>query len=67
MGLLAPGAVVAGYRVFPLSRPADASLRLVTPRPQSADPNPGPTVEIVLPSGRHASFAARIVTDGSRS
>jgi hypothetical protein len=55
----------SGYRVRPLSRPAGASVRLVAVRPQAADPNPGPTVEVGLQRGRRASFAARIVTDGS--
>jgi hypothetical protein len=55
----------SGYRVLPLSRPEGAAVRLVTVRPQAADPNPGPAVEVELQRGRHASFAARIVTDGA--
>ena len=53
----------SGYHVLPLTRPAGAFIRLVTPAPQPSDPHPGPTVEIVLATGRTASFAARIVTD----
>jgi len=51
----------SGYHVVPLSRPSGASVRLVRTRPQSSDPNPGPTVEVVLPHGCGASFAAKIV------
>ncbi|WP_270043521.1 hypothetical protein [Solirubrobacter ginsenosidimutans] len=53
----------SGYQVLPLARPAGALIRLVTPAPQPADPHPGPTVEIVLATGRTASFAARIIID----
>ena len=35
----------SGYRVLPLAGPP-ARCELVTTRPQPADPNPGPTVEI---------------------
>jgi hypothetical protein len=53
----------SGYRVLPLANPAGASLRLITPAPQPADPHPGPTLEIALATGRTASFAARIIVD----
>ena len=53
----------SGYQVLPLARPAGALIRLVRPAPQPSDPHPGPTVEIVLATGRTASFAARIITD----
>ena len=52
----------AGYRVTPLNRPAGASVRLVRTRAQSSAPDPGPSLEVVLPRGRR-SFSARLVVD----
>ena len=52
----------SGYRVR-LSAPAGATVRIVTPSPQPAAPNPGPTAEVSLASARRASFTARIVPD----
>jgi hypothetical protein len=45
----------SGYQVRPLAGSAGAVARLVATRPQPADPNPGPSVEITLPRGRSLS------------
>jgi hypothetical protein len=50
----------SGYRLTLLRGPAGATVRLARPARQASAPNPGPTVEIRLPSARSGSFAARI-------
>jgi hypothetical protein len=52
----------SGYVVTPLSRPAGAAVRLLAVRPQAADPEPGPSLELVLAPGANR-FAARIAVD----
>ena len=54
----------SGYRIVPLDRQRDAAVRLIPSRPQSSQPDPGPTLEVML-GAAPARFAARIVVDPS--
>jgi hypothetical protein len=53
----------SGYRVTPRGA---ATVRLVAARRQSSDPDPGPTLEVLVGRGRRLAFAARITVDGDR-
>jgi len=53
----------SGYTVTPLSEPAGAEVHLIAARPQSSDPDPGPTVQIRIAGTRRAAFAVRIAVD----
>jgi hypothetical protein len=53
----------SGYTVTPLSEPAGADVQLIAARPQSSDPNPGPTLQVRVAGTRRVAFTARITVD----